>query len=475
ERAVQKLATQLQQEVGNRIEQHLDSYLAIALQVNQMNREAIRLGLLNPDDQDALTRHFWHQMRIFPDLEYIYFAHEKRGGFAGVGRSETKWPNIEVTENYQAGDFLIYATDHQGNPTTLLSRDPNYDPRHRDWYRDAIMDHSIGWSGTYSFFPQHTLGISAILPVHDAEGQLQGVVASDLALGGIQDFLTSLNVLDTGQTFLMERDGQLLASSHAETIFAPSENEDMEPKRFTLAEASAPLLSITGETLQAQVPNLNDISQPVKLSFVHDNKKYFVQVIPIQDGLGLDWLAGVIVPESAFMSEINANTRTTIQLCAVALLVATLLGIATSYWIKKRLTQLTTAAEEMAQGKLDQKIAPSQLRELEQLGQSFNLMAEKLKHVIVELEESNLMLEHRVEKRTAELSQTLKTLTQTQAQLVQTEKMSSLGVLVAGMAHEINNPLNFIVGNLWCVQDYAEVLLAWIIHECVMQAYPHVA
>ncbi|NET50180.1 MAG: hybrid sensor histidine kinase/response regulator, partial [Merismopedia sp. SIO2A8] len=79
ERAVQKLATQLQQEVGHRIEQHLDSYLVAGLQVNRMNAEAIRLGLLDPDDESALTQQFWQQMRIFPTLEYIYFGHEGQG------------------------------------------------------------------------------------------------------------------------------------------------------------------------------------------------------------------------------------------------------------------------------------------------------------------------------------------------------------------------------------------------------------
>jgi signal transduction histidine kinase/purine-cytosine permease-like protein len=73
-------------------------------------------------------------------------------------------------------------------------------------------------------------------------------------------------------------------------------------------------------------------------------------------------------------------------------------------------------------------------------------------------------LEARVEERTAELSLTLQTLKQTQAQLVQTEKMSSLGQLVAGVAHEINNPVNFIHGNLTYAIEYLNDLLRLIDH-----------
>ena len=71
-------------------------------------------------------------------------------------------------------------------------------------------------------------------------------------------------------------------------------------------------------------------------------------------------------------------------------------------------------------------------------------------------------LEIRVEARTSELSKALKDLQQAQTQLVQTEKMSSLGQLVAGVAHEINNPVNFIAGNLGYAMDYANTLLQLI-------------
>ncbi|WP_254174122.1 PAS domain-containing protein [Planktothrix pseudagardhii] len=64
--------------------------------------------------------------------------------------------------------------------------------------------------------------------------------------------------------------------------------------------------------------------------------------------------------------------------------------------------------------------------------------------------------------QTLELETTLKKLQQTQAHLIQTEKMSSLGQLVAGVAHEINNPINFIYGNVDYATQYMEDLLSLI-------------
>nr|WP_245404948.1 PAS domain S-box protein [Leptolyngbya sp. Cla-17] len=79
--------------------------------------------------------------------------------------------------------------------------------------------------------------------------------------------------------------------------------------------------------------------------------------------------------------------------------------------------------------------------------------------------------EAQLRQQKQELEQALKTLRSTQAKLVQSEKMSSLGQLVAGVAHEINNPVNFIYGNLNHANEYSQDLLKLL--QLYQQEYPN--
>jgi two-component system NtrC family sensor kinase len=101
-------------------------------------------------------------------------------------------------------------------------------------------------------------------------------------------------------------------------------------------------------------------------------------------------------------------------------------------------------------------------------------LAQKMKSAAQEKEQSIeelLLAEARLQEQAQQLRLTLKNLQEAQLQLIQSEKMSSLGQLVAGVAHEINNPVNFIHGNLMHVQTYAEDLLKIV--ELYQKYYPN--
>ena len=95
----------------------------------------------------------------------------------------------------------------------------------------------------------------------------------------------------------------------------------------------------------------------------------------------------------------------------------------------------------------------------------------KLRKLTCELRQVNQKLEERVEERTAELEKAIALLQRSQLHLVQSEKMSALGNLVAGVAHEINNPVSFLIGNLLPAREYLNDLFRLI--DLYQQKFPN--
>ena len=118
-------------------------------------------------------------------------------------------------------------------------------------------------------------------------------------------------------------------------------------------------------------------------------------------------------------------------------------------------------------------LSPEQMEALRALGRQVMSQME-LRINLAKLERTitkRKKVEKALRRSNQQFRQTLQQLRHTQAQLIQTEKMSSLGQLVAGVAHEINNPVNFIHGNLPHISEYTEDLLDLL--SLYQQHYPN--
>ena len=95
-----------------------------------------------------------------------------------------------------------------------------------------------------------------------------------------------------------------------------------------------------------------------------------------------------------------------------------------------------------------------QHEEFVHLAQAFNKVMSKVRRRTSELRRHQRHLDQLVEERTAELHNSNQKLRQTQAKMIQSEKMASIGQLAAGVAHEINNPIGFVNSNLYTIKEY---------------------
>lgn len=142
-------------------------------------------------------------------------------------------------------------------------------------------------------------------------------------------------------------------------------------------------------------------------------------------------------------------------------ILATIVGAVVSRIIGKPILDLTQNVNWMASNEyFSGKVPIPSGYELGQLAEAFNCMIEQ-----VEKRDRTLNLQLH------QLQQTLHDLKNAQSQLIQAEKMSSLGLMMAGIAHEINNPVNFIYGNLCHANQYTTDLLRLV--ELYQQEYPN--
>ncbi|MBN3910819.1 MAG: HAMP domain-containing protein [Nostoc sp. NMS1] len=466
QKAVNDLADQLMTRTSNIVDEHLNSYLSIPHKVNQINADAIQMGLLDVRDRKTVAKYFWKQMQAY-DLTYIGIGLTTGEG-AGAARYDGKTVTIDDWGSKPPKNCYNYATDDKGDRTHINTID-DWDNFNLSWYTEPIKARKPIWSRIFTWnYPNHPyIAASAGRPIYDAQNRLLGMVGVDIHLLKLSEFLRRLDISRSGQVFILERNGMLIANSSTQQPFTLIKEEI---QRVKATDSPDPSVQSIAKQIQQNFNGFESITESKKLQLNWQGEPNFVNITPWRDQYGLDWLVVVSVPERTFMAQINANTRTTILLCLGALAVATFMGYLTSHWITQPILQIKRASQAMASGNLDQTLDINNIQELNVLAHSFNHMAGQLRESFTALENGKAELEDKVEERTAELKTALSELQHTQAQMVQSEKMSSLGQLVAGVAHEINNPVNFIHGNITYLNEYTQDLLKMI--QLYQQRHP---
>lgn len=398
-KSVDEVAIHLRNESANRIHLYITNYMDKPQLVTQINANAISFGHLNIKDPQSLERHFWQQMQLFKYFKPIAFGSEQ-GEIYGVDRLNNGSLVIRV-KNQSTGDkYYTYRTDNQGNRTNLVQVSTTFDPRTRPWYTEAVKAGKNTWTEIYPYFSSPGLAISATRSIYGQNNTLLGVTNTTVSLSQLSKFLQRLKIGRSGKTFIIERSGNLVASSTNEQLFIFNTTaEKRRYKRLTSLSSRDRVTRLTAQYLNAHFVSFNNINSSQQLDFEIDGKRQFIHLMPFRDSYGLDWVIVVVLPEADFTEHIEANTRTTVLLCLGTLVLTTITGIITSYWITQPIIRLSSASKEIAKGRLDQTVAVEGIKELRTLAQAYNQMATQLQQSFAKLLETNRQLEAEIVER----------------------------------------------------------------------------
>ncbi|MBD2025292.1 sensor histidine kinase [Leptolyngbya sp. FACHB-711] len=448
--AVRDLVSQLEREASDRTRQTLETYLRIPQIVTEMNADNVRLGLLDFENISSLEPYLWEQFQQFSNqpfnptsssdqrcfkpttaqpsgLTFIALATET-GSYIDIGYNIDNQLELSIRDIRRDGILRVWSLNQWGRRIKLTQTVPTYDPRRRPWYQSAVQAGSLVWVDPYYTVTDNAPVISADRPFSDRQGNLLGVADATLSLAGIGQFLCDLKVGSTGQIFILEPDGDLIATSTGEK---PFRLEEQEKKLINVRDSQNSLTRATASFLQRSYGNLSNISRSQEFEFHENGKRRFVKVQPFpgidrRSGFrGLDWLVVVVIPEEEFMAKINANTRITILLCLIALLVAIALGIATSRWIARPILEMSRAAEALAEGDWDREVQIQRSGELGTLAGAFNHMRHQLKQSHQQLAEYSQGLEQKNK----------------QLETLEAELRRQLNLFLHAVSHDLRNPV----------------------------------
>jgi PAS domain S-box-containing protein len=377
EQAVIDLSHQLMSETADRVDLYLTTYLRTPQRVNRVNANAVQLGQIDIADPESLQRHFVQQIQVFDSVSRIHFSYPQ-GGYVAAGNDE-RGLTIATTNGLTQGTLQVYSVDQQGNRKEQLVNQPNYDASQRPFYQRAVAIRQPVWTPVYRYVPaSRGLGISASYPLYDAANRLQGVLASDLTLVAIRQYLEKLDIGKDGTVFIMDRAGTLVAASTDEAPLKADPSSDETKLLKAIESQNLPIRSST-QRLIDQFGDLKQINAVMQLQFYVEGKQHFLQVMPFKDQFGLDWLIVVTVSETAFMSQIAANTHHTVGLSIAALMGAILLGLLLAHWIARSIQRLGRASQALAQGEWTETLKQnSPIAELQVLANSFHQTAQQL-------------------------------------------------------------------------------------------------
>ncbi|MDJ1175927.1 ATP-binding protein [Roseofilum capinflatum] len=382
-KSVEKIAYELLDETSDRVQEKITHFLSIPEKILYHHQELVNQNFLDLQNLDAWVPYLWSQSQYYQSefissIQVTNLDGEYRAAGASHDAQGTVQSGIAVVKKQNNFQMNIYydldSFFSRNNPDEVRGY---FAVKNRPWFKAAIDNQGMVWTDVYARFIHNqnlTISLSSLL-FRPGTDQIEGVTSVLVDIQYLKNFLQSLNLSQTGQAFIVDQSGQLVATSLEETLVVENNGEIA---LVNAINSQDPITRTISKYIEIHSHDFTKF-EPLELSSLKINQqKYFIKTI-LFSNKKMNWWIVLAIPESDFMAEINQNTRNTIKLCILALCGTIVIGILTARWVTQPLTHLNQYAQKVAQGDWSSSLELNRQDEIGELAHSFNHMIKELK------------------------------------------------------------------------------------------------
>ena len=370
--AVAKLIHAINTEVTNRIEQRLEDHITHMARLTELVQQEFASGGLRTNDPARLRQYFWHLVQYSSVVDAVYYG-DRSGNFILVGQIPGGSFRYARRDATTGDNRQVYTLDAQGRVTGEPVSQP-YDPRQRIWYQQAQAQQDSLWTEVYYGANPPDLILTRATPMAPVGENSPGVVAVDMYLESLSQFLQTLDVSENGKAFILdltpERRGELVAISQGSPF---EQNAAGQVVQLQALESQDPVIQATAQALtQREEDILADPNAQKSILVRIEGQRHWVETRPFSHD-NLNWLVVVTVPEADFAEDIYRNARRTVAWGLVITGAVALLSVVLSRWLTRPIQRLSQTANEVKQNQYPSDDLAAVARRPDELGELASL------------------------------------------------------------------------------------------------------
>lgn len=376
--AVDTVANHLLRETVARIGQAVDRHVVGSAAVLEA---AFPNGMAAPasvaEEQSVMRTRFWIATSLHIDPNnYVYYGNQQ-GEFFGLWRFNLQDAELRLKLDPAEPRQLFHFSGINGVLSAPDIEQKMYEPRIRPWYKAGESNRSHAWTSIYIDFRTSELVATRARRVLDAAGDFQGVVATDLSLKRLNDFVRGLSVSRNAVAFIIEEDGKLIASSRSPNI---AQLADGSSARVLADSGDSALQRSAYEQVCAYLASGAKLEEAVTQRFDGPNGEAIeIAFDRVKDDAGLDWIIVVAMPRSDFMQGVTGSVQRALLIGILGAIAAVVLGLTVLGWVGRDLSRLADAAREIGEGDLDSPLDIRRKDEIGLLANAFRQMQKRLR------------------------------------------------------------------------------------------------